>query len=88
MLDNLKTLNTMPKPNGISHTVYPDQPCSDFHEWSAYITGKEIEREADQFKAYCDQVVADFQREIQEELKDFHTKFDSLWADFKDQLKR
>ena len=76
------------KPNGISHTVYPDQPCADFDEWSAYITGKEIEREADQFKAYCDQVVADFQREIQEELKDFHTKFDSLWADFKDQLKR
>ena len=54
----------MPKPNGISHTVYPDQPCSDFHEWTAYITGKEIEREADQLKAYCDQVVADFQREI------------------------
>jgi hypothetical protein len=79
--------HTQLKPNGISHTVYPDQPCTDFHEWTAYITGKEIEREADQFKVYCDQVVEDFQREIAQELRDFHTKFDALWADFKDSFK-
>lgn len=77
----------MLKPNGISHTVYPDQPCTDFHEWTAYITRQEVARDADQFKVYCDKVVADFQREIQEELKDFHTKFDALWADFKDSFK-
>jgi hypothetical protein len=74
------------KPNGISHTVYPDQPCTDFDEWSAYITRQEVARDADTFKAYCDQVVEDFQREIQEELKDFHKKFDGLWDDFKNSI--
>lgn len=78
----------MPKPSGIARTVYPDQPCTDFHEWTAYITGKEVEREADQFKAHCDQVVSDFQREISEELQDFHNKFDALWSDFKKQIQR
>jgi len=77
----------MLKPNKISHTVYPDQPAQDFNEWTANFTRQEVARDADQFKVYCDKVVADFQREIQEELKDFHTKFDALWADFKDSFK-
>lgn len=67
----------------ISHTVYPDQPAEDFNEWSAHITRQETLRDADEFKRYCDKVVQDFQREMQEELKDFHTKFDALWDDFK-----
>ena len=86
-MNGTQTPNTMLKPNGISHTVYPDQPCTDFDEWSAYITRQEVARDADTFKAYCDQVVKDFQREIQEELKDFHKKFDGLWDDFKNSLK-
>ena len=35
---------------------------------------------------YYFQVVEDFQREIQEELKDFHKKFDGLWHDFKNSI--
>lgn len=76
----------MLKPNGISHTVYPDQPCTDFDEWSASITRQEVARDADKFKAYCDQVVEDFQREIAQELRDFHKKFDGLWDDFKNSI--
>lgn len=78
----------MLKPNGISHTTYPDQPCTDFDEWTAHITGKEIERDADKFKAYCDKVVADFEAEIQEASRDFHEKFDALWSDFKKSITR
>jgi hypothetical protein len=38
------------KPNGISHTAYPDQPCTDFNEWSAHITAQEVLRETEKFK--------------------------------------
>ena len=30
-------------PNGISHTVYPDQPAEDFNEWTANFTRQEVE---------------------------------------------
>jgi len=56
----------MLKPNGISHTVYPDQPAEDFNQWSAHITSQEIIKDADDFKR----------------------KFDALWSDFKESIKR
>jgi hypothetical protein len=56
----------MLKPNGISHTVYPDQPSEDFNQWSAHITSQEIIKDADDFKR----------------------KFDALWSDFKESIKR
>ena len=32
----------MIKPNGISHTVYPDQPADDFNEWTANFTRQAV----------------------------------------------
>ena len=54
----------MLKPNKISHTVYPDQPCTDFHEWTAYITRQEVARDADEFKRKFDALWADFKNSI------------------------
>lgn len=56
--------NTNLKPNGIARTVYPDQPCTDFNEWSAHITSKEIERDLDILKAKFDKLWDDFKKDI------------------------
>jgi hypothetical protein len=45
------------KPNGISHTVYPDQPAEDFNEWTANFTRQEVARDADEFKRKFDALV-------------------------------
>ena len=46
--------NTNLKPNGISHTVYPENPAKDYNEWIEHITRKEVEYYADDFKAKFD----------------------------------
>ncbi len=53
------------KPNGVSHTAYPDQPAQDFNEWSAHITSQEIARDADEFKRKFDSLWGDFKKSIQ-----------------------
>jgi thiaminase len=60
-----QTFNTMLKPNGISHTVYPENPAKDYNEWIEHITRKEVEYYADDFKAKFDRLWADFKRDIQ-----------------------
>jgi hypothetical protein len=55
----------MLKPNKIARTVYPDQPCTDFNEWSASITRAEIQHSADDFKAKFDALWDAFKRDIQ-----------------------
>ena len=55
----------MLKPNGISHTVYPDQPCTDFNEWTANFTRQEIVRDVDEFKRKFDALWDAFKRDIQ-----------------------
>lgn len=58
MSDNLK-------PNGISHTAYPDQPANDYNEWSAHITRQEVVRDADEFKQKFENLWAGFKKSIQ-----------------------
>lgn len=53
------------KPNGISHTTYPDNPATDFNEWSAHITSQEILQEADDFKRKFDSLWNDFKKSVQ-----------------------
>lgn len=53
------------KPNGIARTIYPEQACTDFNEWSAHITAQEIVRDADDFKRKFDSLWSDFKRNIQ-----------------------
>ena len=52
------------RPNGVSHTAYPDQPCKDFNEWSAQITSQEIARDADEFKRKFDSLWGDFKKSL------------------------
>jgi hypothetical protein len=53
------------KPNGISHTVYPDQPAEDFNEWTANFTRQEVARDAEEFKRKFDSLWSDFKKTIQ-----------------------
>tara|TARA_R100001509_G_scaffold43252_1_gene23406 strand:+ start:288 stop:464 length:177 start_codon:yes stop_codon:yes gene_type:complete len=55
----------MPKPSGISHTVYPDQPAESFNDWTANFTRKEVAREADDFKRKFDALWDAFKKDIQ-----------------------
>ena len=55
----------MLKPNGISHTVYPDQPTDEFNEWTATFTLQEVARDADEFKRKFDSLWSDFKKTIQ-----------------------
>lgn len=54
----------MLKPNGISHTVYPDQLAEDFNEWTANFTRQEVARDADEFKRKFDSLWSDFKKQI------------------------
>ncbi len=76
----------MLKPNGISHTVYPDQPAEDFNEWTANFTRQEVARDADEFKQNADKLWADTYYRSPDEADEFKRKFDSLWSDFKKQI--
>ena len=53
------------KPNRIARTVYPDQPCTDYNEWSAHITRQEVVRDVDEFKRKFDALWDAFKRQIQ-----------------------
>ena len=76
------------KPNGISHTAYPDKPAQDFNEWSAHITSQEIVRDADAFKEKADNLWADTYFKNAGESDDYKKKFDVLWAEFKKSIQR
>lgn len=84
MVMKYKTL----KPNGVSHTAYPDQPAQDFNEWSAHITSQEIARDADEFERKANNLWADTYFKTGDEADEFKRKFDSLWGDFKKSLQR
>lgn len=83
------------KPNGISHTTYPDNPATDFNQWIAHITSQEVARDADEFQRKADE----FQRKAEilwadtffktgDEADEYKRKFDSLWNDFKKSVQR
>ena len=57
------------KPNGISHTVMPEDPAKDYNEWMEHITAKSIERDADIFKQQLDTLWAEFKKQIQNHAK-------------------
>ena len=76
----------MLKPNGISHTVYPDQPAEDFNEWTANFTRQEVARDADAHKKKFDDLWADTYSKNADEADEFKRKFDALWADFKNSI--
>ena len=52
------------KPNGISRTIYPSDPCNDYTEWAVHITRKEIEHDANAFKSKFDKLWDDFRLQI------------------------
>ena len=60
-LKNCKML----KPNGVSHTVYPDQPAESFNDWTANFTRQEVARDADDFKRKFDALWDAFKKSIQ-----------------------
>ena len=55
----------MLKPNGISHTVYPDQAAESFNDWTANFTRQEVARDADDFKRKFDALWDAFKKSIQ-----------------------
>ncbi len=55
----------MLKPNGVSHTVYPDEPAGSFNEWTANFTRQEVARDADDFKRKFDALLDAFKKDIQ-----------------------
>ena len=57
------------KPNGISHTVYPDNPANDYNEWMQHITASSIKRDADTFKQKLDALWDEFTKEIYKHAK-------------------
>ena len=71
------------KPNGISHTVYPDQPAEDFNEWTANFTRQEVARDLNKHKEKFDNLWAWTYFKNAGEADDYKTKFDNLWADMK-----
>lgn len=74
------------KPNGISHTTYPDSPCTDFSEWTAYITRSEMKRELTEFEKWCEDLVKDFERSLKKELRTFKEKMNEQITDLKNEL--
>ena len=62
-------MDKMLKSNGISYTVYSDNPAKDYNEWMEHITAKSIERDADDFKKKYDALWADFKKQIQNHAK-------------------
>tara|TARA_R100001510_G_C7634260_1_gene192690 strand:+ start:514 stop:771 length:258 start_codon:yes stop_codon:yes gene_type:complete len=77
--------NTL-KPNGISHTVMPEDPASNYNEWMEHITASSIERDADLFKKKFDVLWAWTYFEDAGAASDFKKEYDALWADFKKQI--
>jgi len=55
----------MLKPNGVSHTVYPDQSAESFNDWTANFTRQEVARDADDFKRKFDSLWDAFKKSIQ-----------------------
>ena len=68
-MKNPKQMDKTLKPNGISHTVMPEDPAKDYNEWMEHITAKSIDREADIFKQKLDELWADFKEQIQQHTK-------------------
>ena len=52
------------KPNGISHTVYPDQPAKGFNDWMNNSRSQVMASNADEFKRKFDALWADFKKSI------------------------
>jgi hypothetical protein len=74
------------KPNGISHTAYPEKPCTDFHEWTAYITRSEMKQELTEFEEWCDDLVKDFERTMKMELATFKYKLDEHITNLRNEI--
>lgn len=64
-MNNLKQMRKNLKPNGISHTVMPEDAAKDYNEWMEHITASSIKRDADTFKQKFDALWAEFTNEIQ-----------------------
>jgi hypothetical protein len=52
------------KPNGISHTVYPDKPAQGFNDWIDNRRSQIIARDVDEYKRKFDALWADFKKSI------------------------
>ena len=65
------------KPNRIARTVYPEQPCTDYSEWTAHITSREISREVEAFKKELHTSLVEF----------FEQRMEAMFSEFQRQLK-
>lgn len=74
------------KPNGISHTVYPDNPAKDYNEWMEHITASSIKRDADTFKEKFRVLWADTYFRSPDEADDYKREFDALWDEFTNEI--
>ena len=76
------------KPNGISHTVMPEDFAKDYNEWMEHITASSIKRDADTFKEKFRRLVGrHFIFRNADEADDYKRKFDALWDKFTKKLK-
>ena len=76
------------KPNGISHTVYPDNPAKDYNEWMEHITASSIKRDAATFKEKLDAWWADTYFRNADEADDYKRKFDVVWSEFIQEIEK
>lgn len=70
------------KPNGVSHTVYPDNPAKDYNEWMEHITASSIKRDADTFKQKLDALWANTYFMNKATVDDYKREFDAVWDKF------
>ena len=74
------------KPNGISHTVMPEDPAKNYNEWMEHITAKSIERDADAFKRELDWLWQCHWFKSAEEADRFKAQYDRIWNKFKKEI--
>ncbi len=85
-MNNLKQMDKTLKPNGISHTVMPEDPAKDYNAWMEHITAKSIERDADEFKRQLDWLWQCHWFRSPEEADRFKTQYDRIWKKFKKEI--
>jgi hypothetical protein len=54
----------MLKPNGISHTVYPEKPAKDFNDWMEHNTTRNVQATLDNYEEKFAKLWADFKRDV------------------------
>ena len=59
----------MLKPNGISHTVYPERPAKDSNEWMQHITNGTVQNVVDDYHEKFNKLWQAFKLDVQRNTK-------------------